>query len=228
MCRCCRRGRRTRPSRTSAHARLAWPERERGGAARGGCALRDWTHASGTRHLATRRGGCGWTRARTACPPGNHPTTPWRCCSWLWLGKCTGHPHPTPGWSPGWVKGGRSARRRCLGGRTLRGQRSGPTLPTLAVARADGHLRAALVSRGQAGTPSLLPEWDACTTALCQHCPAHAHCHVCCPSARRHARRHAAAPLGSGVAPAARSRALAKGATAPLCATLGKGSRTLR
>ncbi len=41
---------------------------------------------------------------------------------------------------------------------------------------------------------------------LCQHCPAHAHCHVCCPSARRAVH---GAPLGSGEAPAVRLRALA-------------------
>ena len=211
------------PPRTSATTRLAWPGRGRGGATRGRGALRGWTHASGTRHTAQPAEAGVLVDARThGLPTGKPSDHTLEVLLWAlaWQVQRT-HPHPTPGWRPGWVEGGRSARRRCLGGRTRRGQRYGPTLPTLAVARADGQVRAALVSRGQAGTPSLLPEWDACTTAppaLPRARPLPCLLPIRTPSCQEARRR--ALGLGGG---ARRTLARAGERLAPLCVPPWKG-----
>ena len=223
MCRCCRRGRRTRP-RAPARPH-AWHGQGAGAEARpegeAHCGVGRTQAAHDTPRNPPRRV-CWWTRARTACPPGNHPTTPSRCCSGLWLGKCKGHTptQPLAGGQGGWrgdalhaadvSEGGRGGARGPAP-RSRPSQWRAPTDKSVLLWSAEGRQAPHLCC--QSGTPA---------PPLRQHCPAHAHCHVCCPSARRRARRHAAAPLGSGVAPAARSRALAKGLRPCVCHP-GKG-----
>jgi hypothetical protein len=212
-----RRCRRCPPSCASAHAPVRPQHVWQDGAAAearprgthcGESHTRRKDHAAAARaHRLSGRGG-GRGAPPAPCPLGNDPTS--KNTSWvqlaLRLSSSWSHPS-TPckgGWqgSPG--KSSRDAPRRSARTPTdppsgARRRASVCCCPQRLKGRGlQGAAKSPAARRTSAPFPLL---------QLRQHCPAHAHCHVCCPSARRAGHD---APLGSGEAPAVRLRALAR------------------